>query len=257
MTSADFYSEWDQIIKNWYTDKSALSSLMDKRNSLSLEHVPEPYYGDMDNCSIVIVNMNPGVGLQEQSWYNQDLSNMMVNIIKNSSYSSFVKDFPLLRGVGPTPSVNWWKSRKEWIDRILNVKGVSCSKKMPFAIELVPLHSKSFNVSNTSAYVDMIRTLHPKLDIIDAIENAIHRSDAKMGLAVGKPICKVLLKNGFQCFCGSLEDPIQPDSMKSRFYCVIGKERPEILCTWHDGGNRAPAQSFAVHEESIIKNCFR
>ena len=244
-----FYSEWDQIIKDWYINKNALASLMDKGKSLSLDHVPEPFYGDMDNCSIVIINLNPGTGLCEQSWHNQNSPTMMVNDIKRTSYSSFAKGFPMLLGKGPAPSVNWWKIRKAWIDRILNAKQVN-NYKMPFAIELVPLHSKSFKVANTDAYVKMMAKNHPNLDVIDAIVYAIGKSDAKMGLAVGKPIYDVLTNNGFVVIC----KPFQPDPNIKRSYAVIGRNgHPEILCTWSSGSNSAPAKSFVIHEKIIIK----
>jgi hypothetical protein len=252
MTPLLFYSEWNQIIKDWYTTKNALASLMDKGHSLSLDHVPEPYYGDMDNCSIVIINLNPGTGLCEQCWQNQNKPAMMVNEIKEDGYSSFAQSFPMLQKKGPKPSVNWWKIRKAWIDRILNAEQVN-NDKMPFAIELVPLHSKSFKVANTDSYVKMMAKNHPNLDVIDAIEYAIGKSDAKMGIAVGRPIYDVLTNNGFD----TIRAPFSPDPGIKRSYAVIGRNgHPEILCTWSSGSNSAPAEAFAIHEQEIIHEYF-
>ena len=260
MTPNIYYSEWDQIIQNWYSNPNALNSLMDKGRSLSMDHVPEPYYGDMDNCSVVIINLNPGTGLCEQCWKDQNNTSIMVNEIKKSSYSCFAKSFPLLRGKGPEPSINWWKIRKAWIDRILKVKQVN-STKMPFAIELVPLHSKSFKIADTESYVKTMTSNHPNLDVIDAIEYAIGKSEAKMGLAIGKPIYEVLLKNGFSHVQGNgISWPLKPDPAVNRFYCVIGKDSDpaiRILCTWSYGSNSAPASSFEVHERALLKVFFK
>lgn len=253
MTPSLFYSEWDQIIKDWYANTDALACLMDKGNSLSLLHVPEPYYGDLDICSIVIINLNPGTGLCEQCWKNQDDSSMMVNEIKNSSYSSFAKSFPMLVGKGPEPSVNWWKIRKKWIDRILEAKELE-TEKMPFAIELVPLHSKSFKVSDTNAYMKEMASNHQNLDVIAAIEYAINESDAKMGIAVGKPIFEVLTGAGFNI----IKDDHKPKPSTERHYAVIGRNgRAEILCTWSSGSNSAPSKDFFDEEKELIAQYFK
>lgn len=244
-----FYSEWDRIIREWYANKNALACLMDKGHTLSMNHVPEPYYGDMDNCSIVIINLNPGTGLLEQHWNNRNNPTMMVNEIKQTSYSGFSRSFPMLAGSGkgPAPSVKWWKRRKAWIDRILNSAQVD-DRNMPFAIELVPLHSKSFKVAQTDGYVKKMATNYPDLDVIEAIEYAIAHSDAKMGLAVGRPIYDVLTQNGFDIIC----KPFSPDPGIKRTYAVIGRKE-KILCTWSSGSNSAPAKAFAGHEKSIIQ----
>ena len=78
---------------------------------------------------------------------------------------------------------------------------------MPFAIELVPLHSKSFKVAKTDDYVKKMAANYPGLDVIEAIEYAIAHSDAQMGLAVSRPIYDVLTQNGFDIIC----KPFSPD----------------------------------------------
>lgn len=255
MTPSSFFSKWDEIISQWYSDKNALSKLMDDGKSLSLDHVPEPYYGNMENkgdCSIVIINLNPGTGLCEQCWHNQNIPKMMVNEIKKDGYSSFAKSFPMLDEKGPEPSVNWWRIRKAWIDRILTAKGVDINKK-PFAIELVPLHSKSFKVSDTNEYVKNMAKNHSDLSVIEAIKYAIGNSDAGMGIAVGKPIYDVLIDNGFEAF----EEPFQPNSIK-RKYAVIGRgSKAEILCTWSSGSNSAPSDNFIDYEKELLAKYFK
>ncbi|MBR5076951.1 MAG: hypothetical protein IKX28_08110 [Bacteroidales bacterium] len=234
---------------------------MDKKGSLSIDHLPEPFYGDMQSCSIVIINLNPGTGLNDQCWSKQDQQGLFVNDVKNQGYSKYAKGFPLLMGKGPVDSVNWWKPRFAWINRILKHKGLDKTDKKPFAIELVPLHSESFNVSSAPKYVSNVRHNYPQIDIINAIEYAIQHSDAQMGLAIGKPICEVLIKNGFTPVYGDLRNPIQPDPNKKRFYCVIenSTSRSRILCTWSYGSNQPPADmyNYNVFESDTLNVYFK
>ena len=255
--ATNYVEQWNRIISDWFQDKESLRPLLDEKESLSIDHIPEPFYGNMEECSIVIINMNPGMGLCDQCWSNQDQQGLFVNDVKNiNSYSTYVKDFPLLpnqnKGFpkGPKPSIDWWKSRYAWINRILSHKGIKCTNKKPFAIELVPLHSKSFDVKPVK-YV----AAHPNLDLFKAIEYAINASDAKMGLAIGKPIYTVLTRNGgYNDVCGKL----QPNTKKKRYYQVIENEEKthRILCTWSASSNKAPSKDFDSYEESLINEFF-
>ena len=51
--SINFYAELDRFISAWYQDNHASDPLMDQKKPLSIDHLPEPFYGDMENCSIV------------------------------------------------------------------------------------------------------------------------------------------------------------------------------------------------------------
>ena len=246
----NFYDFWDNIIRDWLVNEQNLNSFMDGKQSLSIGHVPEPYYGDMDNCSIVIINLNPGTGLCEQCWQEQDKQGTLVNYIKMNSYSRAAIDFPLDNPQSqvpmPTASLNWWKSRLLWIDRVLDSRGISKEdRKKPFAIELVPLHSKSFNVADAAKYVKKRYN-----DLLPIIEHAIWASDSKMGLAIGRPIYEVLTKNGYN----SIHGPVKGKSKqgKERTYCVIEKDQTRILCTWARWANTAPADGFKDYEKNEI-----
>lgn len=258
--ATNYIEEWDRIITKWLQNKESLRPLLDEKESLSIDHIPEPFYGNMNDSSIVIINLNPGTGLCDQCWSNQDQQGLFINDVKNiKSYSTYVKGFPLLpdkdKGypIGPKPSIDWWKSRYAWINRILSHKGLKCTNKKPFAIELVPLHSKSFGV-NPVKYVATMKEKHSGIDLFKAIEYAINASDAKMGLAIGKPIYTVLTRNGeYKDVC----EKRQRDT-KKRYYQVIenkGKTH-RILCTWSIPSNNAPSKDFDAYEESLIKEFF-
>ena len=264
-TPADFYKEWDDVISEWLkcnypfdAQKNPLTNLND--GTLSLQHLPEPYYGDMDHPSIVIINLNPGTGLCEQCHLRNKVLGILVNDVKNASYSKMAKVFPIDHMSPnvhmPLESINWWTSRLEWIKHILKVRedmGISINKKKkPFAIELVPLHSKSFKVSKAAEYVN---NKYPA--VLGAIEYAITKSDAQMGLAIGKPIYDTLKQFGYTDI--TIPQVAQPDRNIKRFYSILKKENgPKILCTWSSGSNKAPAENpFWSHEKDYINNYFR
>mgnify|MGYP006872992134 CR=1 FL=1 len=260
-TAKNFYDTWDSIISAWFKDEHELDKLLDKKQSLSIRHIPEPYYGDVDECSIVIINLNPGTGLCEQCWLEKNNPSTFVNYIMNNTYSSAARDFPLDGSPSPVPmpqaSLSWWESRLLWIDWILALKlGIDenkkpRTKKKPFAIELVPLHSKSFKVADAAEYVN-----DKYADLLPIIEYAIGVSDSKMGLAIGKPICETLLKNGYQTIPdgGSIQRPLQDVAVgKERYYCIIkGPQGGKILCTWSSGSNKAPAKVFKDYERDVL-----
>lgn len=256
----NFYDSWNSIIKEWLDNEQNLNIFMDKKQSLSIGHVPEPYYGDMDNCSIVVINLNPGVGLCEQCWLEQDKQGTLVNYIKKNSYSTAAIGFPLGSHLSqspvpmPTASLNWWKSRLLWIDRILDYRGVSREKRnKPFAIELVPLHSKSFNVADAGDYVE-----NKYSTLLNVIEYALAASDSQMGLAIGKPICETLLKKGYKPIQngGTIDNPLQPQNLK-RYYCVLESPKGRrILCTWSSGSNKAPSDNLKEYEKNLISRLF-
>ena len=253
--ATNYVKEWNRIISNWFQNKDSISSLL--YGKLSIDHIPEPFYGNMEECSIVIINLNPGVGLPEQCWSNQNQQGLFVTDVKNiNSYSNYVKDFPLLpdeqKGYpkGPQPAIDWWKQRRlKWINRILCNMGIKTDKK-PFAIELCPLHSKKFEI-DASQYHHNLKTANPKLDVIEAMIFAIKASDAKIGLAIGKPIYKVLTDEGFEDITQVTD--IKPINGNCREYHIVEKDGVRVLCTWARGGNWAPREEFGEYEKRILK----
>ena len=240
---ADYINEWDSIIDNWMKDPNVLTPL--REGNLSEKHLPEPYYGDIDNCSIVIINLNPGEGMDYQHWNNRMKQGTDINEAMHKKYSGFAKSFPLLNG--NTPSAEWWKQRRiRWISRILEIMGIKTDKN-PFAIELCPLHSKDFKI-NALNYVDHLKKVNPKLDVIEVIKIAIKSSDAKIGLATGKPIYELLSTKGFK----DIKKGSIPDNCRE--YRIVEKDEVRILCTWYQGGHYAPGAKFIKIEKSLLQN---
>ena len=242
MLPIGFYNVWDEIIEKWMKTQTVLNPF--KGKSLSIDYLPEPYYGDMNNCSIVMINLNPGVGMDYQDWKNQNVPGTDVNRAKVNKYSGYAMSFPLL--LGSTPSSKWWQSRNAWMNRILGNKGINTEKK-PFAIELCPLHSAKFK-ENPIHYISDLKSYNSNLDIIEVIKYAITSSDAKIGLSVGRPIYDLLVHEDFKDLTGSCK----PILNNCREYHIVENGGVRVLCTWTQGNNKAPANSFSSFEKSII-----
>ena len=250
-SSSAYYAEWDIIIQDWMASPSSISPLFCNRKKLSVDYLPEPYYGDMDDCSIVMINLNPGTGLPSQQWSNQNHVGTEVYEAKDKGYGAYARPFHYLDDPYPYQGVvaaSWWTSRKAWMDRILgNLPCVSekSKKKRPFAIELCPFHSPKFGISNPNGYVSQFGAHNPKIDVIEAIYYAIRHSDSKLGLAVGRPIYEALVASGFLCISSTTVG-------KTRQYKLVENQGVRILCTWAQGSNKAPAAIWARDEKKIL-----
>lgn len=63
-----FIEYWDEVIRQWANGDGSLESVpeterlwFDKTNTnLIPEYMPEPYWGNPDKCSAVVLNYNPG-----------------------------------------------------------------------------------------------------------------------------------------------------------------------------------------------------
>ncbi|MBR1801277.1 MAG: hypothetical protein IJ767_07305 [Bacteroidaceae bacterium] len=60
-----FLNYWDDVIRRWFDEHigEGEQTFLDKKLlNLNCMHMPEPYWGNPHNCSIVIANYNPGGG---------------------------------------------------------------------------------------------------------------------------------------------------------------------------------------------------
>lgn len=251
-----FSTYWDNLIDGWMKNPSILSPLIPQGSALSTNHLPEPYYGDMDNCSIVIVNMNPGAGLCGQCWHRQNDVGTEVHEAKTKKYSGYAQPFHYLDRVYPYvggEGARWWNSRKDWIKRVLDDRNVHTDLR-PFAIELCPLHSPRFDIKDPAQYVKDLKV--QGADIVACMEYAIRHSEAQLGLAVGKKIHDVMTDPGIGFKSVHCWSPTVGTSNKTRRreYDLIEKGDVKILCTWAPGSNHAPSVSFSKEEAIILSS---
>lgn len=256
MPPTTFQVHLDNLIAVWMKNRSSLTALLPKGASLSIDYLPEPYYGDMDNSSIVIINMNPGVGLCCQCWHRQNDSGTEVNEAKVKKYSGYAKPFHYLDRAYTfegTYAAAWWKPRNAWMNRILSNLHIQTDAR-PFAIELSPFHSPRFGIKDLAGHV--IDLKRHGIDIVSCIEHAVLHSRAKLGLAVGKKIYDALTDKRIGYTPISHWPPFvgSPGSLPQRKYALIEKNGVKILCTWAPGSNNAPSSTFSGEEAAILSS---
>ena len=132
-----FINYWDNVTDSWFKDSiiPEQQQILNQRwLNLSREHMPEPYWGNPENCSIVIANYNPGGGAdRNRHAYFQcaDWEHTFINEVKNSKYSKIALDFPII----DEPNLNdstpawwedyggggWWRDKRDWLeDNVIN-----------------------------------------------------------------------------------------------------------------------------------------
>ncbi len=229
--SKDFIDYWDDVINIWLGKKdktlnkysTVTKSYDDEEGKLNVEiekeqaewfnvtdklrpsHIPEPYWGDPCNCSIVIVNYNPGGGTGENRHTYRGKGdsypdNTMVKYVNENKYSQLAKDCPILKKKTDCNEHSWfcgyegwkwWDKKKKWIqhleESIPQEKDDSQDAKdsLPFCIDLCAWHShqwryKKKDIFDNSKLKDSIteRFVAPLL-------YAIEKSDCHLAVCIG------------------------------------------------------------------------
>ena len=225
--------EWDATIKIWDLNSRALSGLLSpfsgmvNSSKLSSDFLPEPYYGAPDNCSAVVLNINPGSSSIHEAtklWYHRSCSRHKLIYDFVNRYSSKYSSFQLVYSpfVAPNwvPGVQWWKdNRIEFIENVvklyyLHKHNVIISERAanPFALELCPLHSKDISGINFSQ--KGLRTTYLSNVITPAV-HILKTSNLPFGLGFSSTICNIFKSKE----CGEFH----------------------VVKTWQDGEEFAPS----------------
>ena len=269
-----FIDYWDKTICLWLDNKieSEQQTFFDAEKpnlGLTKEHMPEPYWGDPYNCSIVIANYNPGGGADRNrhtykrcaDWKNTFI-NEVVNVSDDKKYSKVVKDFPIIikkeelretvcwwEDYGGRP---WWLKKMEWLEEhiipaLKNAENIK--KKKPFAIEFCGWHSVSWP-SGACAKIYENEVLKPVIDkyFIEVLTDAVKLSESKLGICVGAQFYDLLIAAG-ATLVKSDENTASPKYVLHLF--EINDAR--ILSIWGAGYNRYPKIDSKKLEELLRK----
>lgn len=212
----NWLDEWDDAIRTWDLNSRALSGFlfpfsgMVNSSKLSSDFLPEPYYGDPDNCSAVVLNINPGSSSIHEAtklWYHRSCSKhtLIHDFVHrfNSTYSLFQPVYSPFVAPNWVPGVQWWKDyRNDFIERVVelynNNKGKTIRIASPFAMELCPLHSN--DVSGINFSQKNLRSTYMSNVIIPAV-HVIKTSSLPFGLGFSSAICNIFKSNG----CGGFQ----------------------------------------------------
>lgn len=177
-------------------------------------HMPEPYWGNPEKCSIVIINYNPGGGLDMSPHTYKGKGapypdNTMIEYVNRKSYSALASDFPLLKTkeelekderwwLRSYGGRKWWLRKKEWMLHLVqaweeegekqsNGKEVKwpISIRRPFAIELCGWHSHNWN-DCTANIINEFRKENMQKYFIYPLLQSIENSTTQLAICIGK-----------------------------------------------------------------------
>lgn len=196
----------------------------DKKNPLNKLlcpiHMPEPYWGDPENCSIVIVNYNPAGGkdMNPHTYRGEGKQypkNTMIEYVNRKRYSSLAKDFPILKAkeilekderwwLRSYGGREWWRGKIAWMrhliidspEKTINEEewpAVDDKKEKyewptdvlrPFSIELCGWHSIGWPDNTKELLCDKLpKSIQERF--VKPLLNAIENSTSQMAICIG------------------------------------------------------------------------
>ena len=268
MNLLQYINSWDTDIVNWLSNSPNYRFPIVTCDKKIIVFMPEPFMGDPDNCSFVIVNLNPGAGVWHSCINQKAVTGTLINKVATLGYSKAIMDFPYLQDEttvrltnwDDSPGKKWWKSKERWIKHIIKMYEPSYNTGdtiphdlYPFAMEMFAWHTtkwpKSLNkqMKAGGAYGATIKD-----EVFAPLYEAIQKSKFKFAFCVGKPIGDIISSFGLFVKTNSL--PIQPLPTKKRFYDVYSDGKGcHIVNTWAQGGNTYPSADFEKEEEMLFR----
>lgn len=262
---------WDDVISRWADGDGVVPESEEcwfvSGSTLHRQLMPEPYWGNPDNCSAVLLNYNPGgpdgTPLPDDNCHINNVRNddtMKMSGAMHGCYSRIALEFPWLDNAdhrdftsmpSHLPTKRWMCQRNGWISRLAK------SDKRPFFLDLCAWHSKNWRLGN---YTPEIRTYIAE-HILPLLSEAIAKSDFGIGLCIGKQIGdEVLSLLGFTEVTSQMDFDVkdssegwQPIPEVNRWYRIYRSvDGTYIVNTWTLGYNRHPGARFHEYEKEII-----
>lgn len=258
----EFIDYWDKTIQEWW-DKGLVpvseSLWFDGVENPPHPLMPGPYMGNPAECSIAILNYNPGRHEQISETNPDHYKNQgkkSISKLMSPKYSEYAMRFPFWEEdpecpFGCHPGYQWWQIRKKWVNRF-----VPDTNKRPFALELCAWRSHQWK---EIVKIDSPQHKYIEEKLIPIFKEAIKNSDLKIGLSIGKDIGDVLKEAEFEDITHNLinqklDNSGWKPSDKNRWYRVYfsKKDRIYILNTYSIGSNIPPSKEFEKIEIEII-----
>ena len=250
-----FVDYWDNVVSQWLKGNIEASQecfLMEQKLKLNRSHMPEPYWGNPEDCSIVIANYNPGGGLDRNRHTHlgcRCCPNSFIHEVMKTSYSNVVKPFPIIDGPERLEDMQiddmlpwyneyggsrWWKNKINWLKEI----GFDSNKK-PFALEYCAWHSVNwpahacYEIYKKQKIANSIDKYFTK-----ALVDSVQRSDAKLGICIGKQFYDLFVSNEYKTNTNIklINNRIYPNCQ----LWLFDIKGSRILVLWGIGRNRYP-----------------
>ena len=270
----EFIEYWDEIIREWSKGDGFTKSIpqteriwFDKTNAdLIPGYMPEPYGGNPDKCSAVVLNYNPGGSDTVKKDAYCHISQVAVEgsmpEAMGKRYSEIALDFPWLKPADQRPAfmnderlkptIDWLRNRTEWVDSLLGKTSDPGQDLMPFFIDICGWHSKNWKgvrFKSNSRYDASPLVDYLKKHILPVLMYSIPKSELGVGLCVGKQFADVILPViGFK----AIMEPVQPIAEKHRYFQAFEQDGVRILCTWSWASNKRPSDEYLQYEKELI-----
>ena len=227
-----FIDYWDQVVRQWLEKDAVHESFTGnaeeqhqiikainnsvgktRKYKLNTDHMPEPYWGNPKECSIVLLDYNPAGGSQPSSHTSikdKDGDISFVHYVNTHSYSDFALQGPVFRDDNDFKKngfewfthyggYGWWQEKRRWLGHLLeanlNNKKEKLNDKLPFGMELCGWHSEKW--SNNMSWIDNGCRDIVNQRAIKPFFESLKRSDAKMAVCIGAEFKYELLKKFF------------------------------------------------------------
>jgi hypothetical protein len=258
---------WNCFVQKWAKDPEGQFN-SEENIFKELRHIafdplalPEPYFGDPDRNSAVILNYNPGPVMAEFQLYPS--GSFLIKGKAHEDYHAFAQPFPYLAEYRSNPGGAWWLRRKEWIDslssHVSHIAQPGQPALIPFALEICPWHSKSFKLRPND-----IETLREYMTnyVLGPAEEIAKNSLLPFIISVGKDYQDLFQVLGF-----TMELSVNPNNFSQygilyplagnkpvmRHYSVWRSHEGGIyLNTYSQGSNSNPSAAFTEVERFIV-----
>ena len=282
-----FINYWDEVVRQWLENNADYSKFEKEveEQSLIIEainnkfrdqpeyrlntiHMPEPYWGDPRDCSIVLLDYNPAGGprvnrhttISCKSCAGCDsLSKIDKEVIPSMTFIKYVeekrikgkKGYSSIALTGPVfeakkglewfwdadngyEGYDWWQQRCGWLDHLVEViSGKKDEKKLPFAMELCGWHSQKWN--NDMSWIDngQCRTIINNRSILPLFA-ALRISTCKMAVCIGAEFRRDWLKQFFNDKIEDVTETLFRDNLKKnsdleKSYDIVDKDGKVIF----------------------------
>lgn len=248
-TIQKYIDYWDEVIRQWLQynadyksftgDAAEQRQIIEAINStvgknpdywLNIQHMPEPYWGNPQKCSIVLLDYNPAGGpeISRHTSINcKDCAKCGISFINfinseylynnNKGYSSFALNGPTFQSKEEIKHNNlrwfsdkdngyggyhWWQEKKEWAHHLVNAicGNVKRDNKYPWGMELCGWHSKKW--SNNMNWIDEgecheivnRRVIQP---LFAAMKNSLWNCSPQIAACIGAEFKEELLNHYF------------------------------------------------------------
>ena len=268
----DYFHRCDETVKNWMASRNdpekrarfrqkdfflRTLGVTSEGGLVTDVLMPEPYWGDPTDCSIVVANHNPaGETVPDEQTPHGAATAQMVRHVSRVGYGAFARAFPIadplpdeLRWFAPYAGRDWWQKNEAWARRFSDVfPGADNPDAHIFAFDICPWHSRQW----TGIHNARILSSENRADFVENVakpfEAAVALSRGRFGLCVGSVYADLLVESGFTALAGPGRFP----GGNNRRFQLFGKGACRVLVAQGVQGQRPPASLFDDHIRNLL-----